>query len=214
MVDPTFAAAFIDSTDSLVWSGDKIFGKKLRKFSLWHRVLLRTIESPLVTGKMIMLKDLRTAVGICSQGYGNTRINKPWLIPFLIYTWATLRMILWPFRQGETYRQSALRKYAMRFVEYTGDYLQEPEYAIHSPESKAKKPEVPRGRPPSELETIWDVIRHTGWSEQYVWNLPIGKVNWYRAMALKVDGCDLDFTDDKQRDFQKTLPPEFRHKKN
>jgi hypothetical protein len=216
MVDPAYAGALIDGRGD-DYSGCILLGVRLRKFCLWHRLLLRVVQSPLVTGKPITMFDIRVAVGICSTQFGDSKIRKPRLYPTLLFLRSLALTFLWPWRvKGpdgkERWHQRSLRKLALAFVEYTGDYKQEPEFAVIPPKSGSSSPEL-RGKAPPELEQAWLIAKHTGWSEEYVWNMPLGRSNWYRVLALKADGADIDFVDDNERKFRETVPPQFRHPK-
>jgi hypothetical protein len=38
-----------------------------------------------------------------------------------------------------------------------------------------------------------------------VWNLPPGRAQWYRTMALKAIGADVDFTTQEDREFEAAM---------
>ena len=222
-VDLTFAGAFIDGSSDASganWSNVRILGHRLRKFSLWHRVLLRTVESPFAKGKgNVTMWDIRVLVGICELPFGNSDVSHPWLMPFLLRLRAALSVLI-PFRgralPGQPNAQErALAALRDQVINYCGDYLQEPVYSIRPPETdgKARKSQLPAGRAPDELEQVSDIVGYTHWPQEYVWNMPIGQANWWRAMAIRAAGNDIDFVDSKDKAFQDKLGPEFRHKK-
>ena len=213
-VDLEFAAAFIDHSDSEEWSSHVVFGKRLRKFCLWHRLLLSTIESPLLNGGSVSLFDIRTAVGICRLRFGNSTVRKPLIGPALmllraIGTSAITRRSKDP--QGHNPLQRGLSRHTDAFLAYCGDYLQKPEYTvIPRPTAPGSAPRGRRGRAPEELELVAEIIQWSGWSERTVWEMPMGRINWYLMMARKLSGMDVDPIDDEEREFQKSAPEEFR----
>lgn len=218
-VDLTFSAAFIDQQDNLVWSGTRVLGVRLRKFCLWHRLLLRTIDSPFVRKGPVTLFDLRTAIGICRLKYGDSKIVRPWLGPFLMVVWLTLRGVLarllsrWkkPADPNDMNPlQKALARRVGAFLEYCGDYLQQPEYNIISPDNRATR--TRRGSAPDELEHISELVVWSHWPEAVLWQMPVGRANYYRMMARKAAGCDVDVTTPEEKAFQASLPESYKHR--
>lgn len=209
-VDLSFAGALIDNSRSLVWSDRRVLGLRLRKFCLWHRLLLRTIESPFVTGKEIRLRDIRVAVGICRTGFGRSMVRKPWLIPLLIWIRVIIVSLLPRRRPKEgdlNPMQKAILRHTEAFMSYCGDYLQEPKFSV-VPQEGAKD-RIPRGRPPAELEQVAQLIR-LGIDERRAWEMPVGLANYYRVCALQLEGVPVDFIDLEEQAFQSKLPKEYR----
>lgn len=212
-LDPKFAAAFIDGERGLHTSGTRILGVRLRKFCLWHRLLLRAIDSPfLVEKSMVTMLDLRRAVGVCRLRYGDSNIVLPRLIPFLVTVGVILRSL---FRRRSALRaekenawQRAIRAQCGAFLEYAGSYLQKPEYSIIPPKQSGTTA-MPRGRAPEELEHAGDLIRF-GFDEVRAWEMSIGAANWWRALAQRAAGCDVDFVTPSEKQFCARLPKEFR----
>ena len=208
-VDPILAGAIVDGSRSPVWSNTRILGVRLRKFSLYHRLLLKIIDSPFVTGKPILPVDLRRAVGICRLGFGDSCIRKPVLVPSVLFLWGILRALMIRAKPGELNPlQKALKRRCEAFVEYTADYLQQPEYAVIPP--KAASGMTPRDRAPDEIEHVAELIHWSHYSRETIWNLPIGEANWLRVFARRDAGVDVDFNNDSERAFQEMLPPEYR----
>jgi len=217
-VDPKFLAAWIDGQPDSEWSGTSIFGHKLRKFSLWHRTLLKAVDSPFMRKGSVALFDLRNAVGICKLKYPDSRIVRPKLGPFLMTLGLITRGLLSRQKPSTDPKvpnplQKALAGRITTFLEYCGDYLQEPEYTIIPPDIKGGGGRTPRGQAPDELQHASELIAWSGWSEDVVWNLPLGKASWYRAMARKAAGLDVDFITPAEKEFQAQLPESFRHGK-
>ncbi len=163
------------------------------------------------------MDDLRRAVGICRLRFGDSRIRKPILIPILIYIMAFFGTILFRRRKGHNTLQRALQKRAQAFQTYALDYVQKPEFRVIPSKSKTEA----RTRAEDEIEHVGELIVYTHWPERYLWELPIGRANWYRTLARRETGLDIDFQNgdkpvvenEEDREFQESLPDEFRRKK-
>lgn len=214
-VDLKYAGALIDGSELSTHSNSRILGIRLRKFSLWHRLLLRTVQSPFLGGKdaTVTLFDLATAAGICSLPYGNSKVRRPWLAPLIMQIKAILLTIWrWKTRKEENQFKRLFRKEVDTFLEYCSDYLQEPDFAIIPFEGDRKRPHTPRGKAPPEIEQVADIV---GWSKcsfEDAWNMPVGLSNWYRVIAIREAGTDVDFVTERERKFQEKLPKDFRFK--
>lgn len=181
--DTSLFAAFIDGGRR-----HRFFGVRMRPFCLWHLLLLQAVDSPFLRLGNVTLFDLMTAVGICRLHFGDSRICRPWVGPV---GWWKLS------------RKDGFRKEVVRFLHYTGDFLHKPEYAVHQrplPANAAPPPE--RHAAPETLSLAADIIGWTHWPEKIVWELPMGAVYWYRAMALRAAGADIDFVTPEDMDFQ------------
>lgn len=217
-MDPSFIGALIDGSPNAEWSTVRILGRRLRKFSLWHRLLLSAFQSPFVTGEPVTLRDLRIAVAVCSLAFPDSKTRLPWVMPFLSRLWLVVRAIVSRGKKdkgGDNVVQADLRKQVEAFVFYTKDYLQEPEYTVIPLESNGipSKPETPRGRAPEVMEHVAELIAFTHWDDKKIWNLPIGYANWLKVMAIKHKGADVSFVTEDERKFQAKLGPEYRRKK-
>lgn len=208
MVDPKFAGAFIDGSESQDWSSARILGVRLRKFSLWHRLILRAGESPFFTkDKYFDMHDLRTAVGVCRNRYGDSRIRRPRLTPFILW----FGRLIPGGRVGDLNRaQRILQKQADKFVFYCGDYLQEPDFAIINRESGPRAPTTPIGKAPRELELAWLLASQAGFTWEQAWNTPVGQAHWIEPLALRAQGVTVDFVNEAERQYQEQMPDEYR----
>lgn len=212
-------SAFIDGAPAGRWSGTRFLGVRLMRFSLWHRMLLRAVDSPFMTNGTLTLRDLRIAAGICRCEFGNSRIRKPWLMPALIYARAILGAFI-PFRTkstpGEPNRlQRALQRNAEAYLEYLGDFLAEPEYAVRRPQSSVQAdPKVPCGTFNEEFEHITELVLffHGALTLAQIWNLPVSAANYWRVVARRASGMEVDPVTDSEEEFMKTLPEEYRHR--
>lgn len=215
-----FFKAFIDGSDSSEWSDVWILGKRLRKFSLWHCLLLRAAESPLVGHGDVGMRDIQNAIAICRLQFGQSKIRRPKLMPAFIAIRATLTALASVFRFWRKVPQGTLPPYhealkrAMEaFVSYTGDYFAKPDLCIHTPPSPGT-PQTPRGRLPQEIEHVADLMAYPGLgiSEARAWNMPVSMANFYRPIAWRFRGVDCDFiTDAEERWCEENLSDEYRH---
>jgi len=213
-VHPTFAAAFIDNSDGGEFSPHRVLGRRLRRFCLWHRLLLRTLDNPLLVGGNITFFDIRTAIGVCCLRYGQSKVRRPWFIPALIMA-KTILVALLSRRpkddKGLNPYQRAMARIAEQFYAYCGDYIQEPEYSvIPKPGAKGER----RERAPEELETAASVIAFSGWSEDVVWNMSMGKVSWYVMMHRRMSGMDVDLLGEEELRYQEELREKLEKEKN
>jgi len=219
-VDQNFAAAWIDGAGDLEYAPTRLLGVRVRKFCLWHRLLLRVLQSPLMgSGERVDFFALRTAVGICRLRYGDCTIRRPWLVPALLTTKAVLASLLSFRRRVSPDEPNALQRaiaaQAEVILEHFGDYLQEPDASIIPHDlPKGATPQAPMGSAPAELEIACDIIGWAHWPEWKVWELPMGKANHYRTIALRTRGLLVDFHNEEQKAFEAQLPPEFKHTKD
>jgi len=217
-VDPVLAGAFIDCSRSQVYYSKRILGRRLKKFCLWHQFLLKTIDSPFMSGKPVTMRDLRIAVGICSLSPFDSDNRKPWLVPTLL----RLKALFAPRSrrkrpaapsdgtEGLNPWQRVLRRKTDAFLEYCGDYLQEPEYSVIPMKlSKSSTPDTRRGRLDECIEHAGELITW-GIPEQRAWSMPMGMANVYRIIARRAAGMDIDVITEEEREFMNQLPPEYR----
>jgi len=217
-LDPILLGALIDGSTDGKWATVKIMGVRVRRFTLWHKFLLKAVDSPFMSsGKPVAQWDLDTAIGICRLEYPNSNIIRPRLARARFKLGVIGKALFTrkkPTEGEDNVVQAAFREHVKDFLTYTADYLQKPEYAVIPFETSGPmKPQTPRGRPPEEIEQIADLVAWSHWDDAKVWNLPIGYANWLQAMALKAAGADLDFTTDSEREFRKDVPEEYRNGK-
>ena len=164
--------------------------------------------------------DIRNAVAVCCLEFPDSNIKRPWLRPTFGRYWLVTRLALStiilrkkPVQGEENIVQKGLRKNVDKFLFYTQDYVQQPEYAIIPIETSGPpaKPQVPRGRAPDDIEMVADLLAWTHWDDKKIWDLPLGYANWLRTMAIRDKGADIDFVTEKEREFRKTLPEEYKH---
>jgi hypothetical protein len=178
-LDPSLAGAFIDGGVS-----HRLLGVRLRPFSLWHLLLLQTLDSPFLRKGQVGLHDLRTAIGICRLRFGQSRVRRP-----------SLGLVL-------LCRKGAFHDAVCDFLSYTGGYLYKPDYSIVP--SKYSTPGKVSGAP-EIFRLASDVIGWSHWTEDHVWNMAPGRAQWYRSSALRAIGADVDFVSQADRDFEAAM---------
>lgn len=169
------------------------------------------------------MRDLRIAVGICRLMPFVSRVRKPWIIPFFIYTSAILAAFV-PSRlrsrkvreSRETGIQRALRKRIEAFLTYCGNYLQEPTFSIIPPELPGGKkpiPKTPRGRFHDAIEMTGELISW-GIDEYRAWSMPIGQARVCRILYRKSIGMDVDIDEPEEEQFRNEMKAFLEAQKN
>ncbi len=168
-LDENFAEAWINNTH-------KAFGWTLQPFSLWHKLILGSIDSPITRGDeedQVNATDIYAAASICRLSYP----HQPKRPRFPLLT--NLIKLTGPRR---------VAREVQKFVDYLTDYNSMPEFW-------QKKEEVTSGAntgPPEELSTV-TALMLLGMSEAEAWNCSIGKASWYSAAYTLFQGADIEF---------------------
>lgn len=178
--------------EALINSEHRILGRKLRPFCLWHLALLQTLDSPYLAAGKVEPFDLRTAVGVCSLHYGQSKVIRP--LAFI-----TSRSVT-RFEQASN-----------KFLAYIGDYLQRPEYTIVEPDRRGSG--TPLGPPPEVLQIVDDVMFQRNITERQAWEMPIGLAYWYQAMTVK-RVYNTDFMTPEEKEYQRKLKEHLAKKAN
>jgi hypothetical protein len=89
-----------------------------------------------------------------------------------------------------------------RFLQYTGDFLQLPEYAVEENSSSSSDRRTP---PPEPLMVACDVMREVGCDECRAWEMPLGMARWYSIMYARDQGAQIDFINDDLRAEQQAM---------
>ncbi len=168
MLDELFAEAWINSTH-------RVLGLRLHPFSLWHRFQLAVIDSPVLAGTKVEPIDLERACRVCQLVY--PEVISP-------------RIKWWSFRWRLAGRdfQTEIQKLGA----YFDDHWSIPKF-VPPIRKKGDMPESINHPPPEEIRIISAVLTMTGWSEEKVWNMPIGQAYWYAAGHWYQTGMELDF---------------------
>ncbi|MEA3208370.1 MAG: hypothetical protein QOE70_1427 [Chthoniobacter sp.] len=185
-LDPSLAGAFIDGGIR-----HRLLGVPVFRFSLWHLLLLQALDSPFLRHGEVGLFELRTAVGVCRLRFGQSRVRRPWLGPLTL---------------ARLCRKGGLRREVCEFLSYTADYLYKPEYSIRAPRLPPGASTGPQSNgAPEILKLAGDIIGWSQWPEAYVWELPPGRAHWYRALAQRAMGADVDFVTPEDREFNEAM---------
>lgn len=195
-MNPELGAAFICARRHRVLGvplGPGTWWRRERPFSLWHLFLLQTLESPFARQGAVSLEDLRTAVGVCRLRFPDHHVRRPRL---------GLRTLYRLMQRG------GLEREVLAFLAYAGDYLAKPQFAIRPidvprmPGAPAPAPRMPGTPAPELLRIVCDVLDLTKWPEEKVWNMGVGRAQWYRVEALRLRGLDVDFGSDHEAQFE------------
>ena len=178
-----FAEAWINSEH-------KVFGYKLKPFSLWHKFLLQVYENPLIEGSSksrdITINDMVSAVQIFRLSYPQTPSpNKTWIkIRFFLRSWD-------------------VQKEVVGLRDFFNDFLSFPEFWE---KQKDKTEDIVKGGggPPDVLSTASSCMSF-GFKEKEAWDMPIGKAYWYSSMKAVHLGADLDFVTATEEEMQENI---------
>lgn len=167
--DDRFVEAFANKTH-------KVFGVRLRPFSLWHQFNLEIAQSPLLLGAALTPLDLLRAVRICSSSW-NPEFVTPDLRPpgFLRGMWQIGR-----FSFVEEVR---------KFEAYYNDFNTGPKFWANGHKGKM-------GGGPRDVDEVLETACHLemkGYDSAEVWDMPIGVARWRSAVVSKLEGSDLQF---------------------
>ena len=153
--------------ESWVHVPHKVLGRELKPLSILHLIWLYNAESPLViTNKNVTMEDLEIAVLICSN------CTNEGILAALNAKENGIRLrISNYFWRRQNRRKRSLQLELRRFLTYNDDFMALPKFMPREGESDEKLPWL--------LVHMANLIKATGWDEQEVLNMPIGKVLWY-----------------------------------
>lgn len=169
--DPAFREAFENVQH-------RLFGLELKPYSLWHRLCLEMMNSPVLTGAPVSAMDLYAVARVCQSSFGP--------IPSFRGAAGWFGRLLLRFR----FRRYSLPQELGRLQEYIGDFESGP---LFWPDEGGSVKTPKCAEMDQLLELAAHVIRETGWSQETIWNMPIGQVRWYSAAFLKLEGRDVPF---------------------
>jgi hypothetical protein len=166
VLDEIFGEAWVNSTH-------RVLGKKLLPFSLWHRFQLSLLDSPVLNGQNIQPIDLERAVDACRLVYPDS---------------VSIKIRLFSFRWRLAGRNFGIE--CQNFGAYMHDYFSIPKFL---PSVKKYHQTEINHPPPEEIRIFSAISTMTGWTEEKIWMLPIGKAYWYAAGHWYQSGRELDF---------------------
>jgi len=165
-----------------------VFGRRLKPFCLYYQFWLSSIESPILSGEQVSITDLELAVRICSADYGKAPKSVPTkvsLFGHLVWWWRLLR-----------YNPSTEFK---KFQNYLEDQFAPPEVKSTGGDKTVNKGGS-QEMLPSELSLACSVIKHTGWCEDKVWTMPLGRAYWYSAGFNCLESPDFKLVTQEDKD--------------
>jgi hypothetical protein len=176
--------------ESAVNAPHKVLGRNLKPFSLLHYLWLEHVESPFVhTDKPISRADVELAVLICSCDSSNAiqaRLKSS-------QSWVSRILAAWFRRKGN------LKTDVASFLTYHEDYFCPPEY-ITKKDGTFYVENIPW-----LLNLATYIIRETGWSEETVWTMPLGKLFWYDASLRYLKSGEAHIVTDAERAAEEAL---------
>jgi len=174
-VDPRFAESWINDRHT-------VLGFELRPFCLYYRLLFEVTESPFLTGAPFSIVELSAAVRMCRMDFGDWIRTKP--LSF-IDKWRLSRLS----------NRFDLGTEANKLEAYLCDHFSPPEF-WHKAQGSS------HGLPPETASLAAQLINATGWTEERVWMLPIGKAYWYSALFAKIGGAELRFVSETEDELE------------
>lgn len=153
-----------------------ILGVKLPPFKVGHLLLLDRVESPYVTGLDRRQEDLLTAIYIAAQSYTKASENL-WRKMSMAWRW-------WTFRQAD--KLNAKHDYFLR---------EDEKFAAMLTLARGGVPQVyhdvegEKTHAPYAMILIGDLMRHFGYSESEVLEMPLLKANYMREKMLLDEGA-------------------------
>ncbi len=230
MLDETFARGFVhelapDFTPGDPWSAHRVLGLPLRPFCLWHRLMLETIESPLldpravVSGSGFKVSGPSTAPQT-GDAQPETRNQKPETFITPADLKRAVAVCRCRFRQWQVLAPLTFRDHLRTahggfaremdaFNAYILDFTSRPDYSIKTPGNPRPSGGGSVGQPPETFRQVAELIGWSHWQAQVCWELPVSEVEWYLAQAVTERcgalGSQVDFLTAEDREFQRQL---------
>lgn len=175
----------------------RVMGRRLRKFTIYHRFWLEAMRSPLVMGGEVSMVDLELASRVCASGYGDVEgviergVGGWWS---LAGWWFALRcFFLDPVREAAGWRG------------YLEDHVCGPN--THHGVEASRDGRVYEDFP-GVMDQVCAVIRATGWEPEVVWSLGPGEAEWYMAGVYRLRGVDMKVKTEHDEEFEEELAKE------
>lgn len=154
-----------------------VCGRLLETFSPYHYLLLKAIQSPLSDPDGINRPaDLLAAVAACRNQFGTPISIKP-----------TFRDLVWRLRMDRN--PQLFKREIVKFSRWMTSHSSGPRFW-----------EITSGGPctreltgPNILTLIVPVIMKTGMSEETVWNMSLGRLQWLSAEISEIEGSTMRF---------------------
>lgn len=162
----------------------KVCGRNLQTFTLWHHLVLSSINSPVALGgPNISIPDLLLAVRVCGLKYGEQQI-KP-----------TIKDVFW--RLKLTRNKKRFREEASKFYAWMSLQCSPPRFYRGGNTGGVTKG-IESG--PRCLGLACSLMYRGGVNEHDAWNSSLGKALWMDVQFAQLEGIQLRFLDDADLD--------------
>lgn len=173
----------LDERFLLAWfcRPSRFLGRTVFPFSLGHFVVLEALKSPLLDpDAKVMPEDLVLAVAVCSRRDAFSPLPKP-----------TLR------DKWESWR---LRRNSNKFVKQASAFFSWMAECRTGPDIMADD-DLPKTNciAPWPLEVAAVLLKHGKFSEVEIWEMPVGRAEWYYVMLSRVMGAEVSIISDALR---------------
>lgn len=191
----------MNSTDaffeSFVNVSHSLLGIKLKPFSLLHLIWLNQIGSPLViTDKSCDLRDVELGALICSSSSNEEIFKKIGEQK----GFRRIRRILWHRKNRETKGEKEfLIRQIECFFKYQEDYVSLPRFHHDDAEGESNE------KLPWLLTLAASVIKTTGWSEDTVFSMPLGKLIWLNLAFNYLETGKSNVVSDKEEQAEEAI---------
>jgi hypothetical protein len=163
-----------------------VLGIKLQPLCILHFLWLQHLESPLIqTDKPATIEDLELAVIVCSS-LSNEEILAKLSTPALL-SLERLKRLMW----HRSNRKADLKAELLKFIAYQDDYCSLPAFMGNDGNTIDEKL-------PWLLLYQAALIKSTGWSEQEVVTMPLGKVVWLNTAFGYLNSGECSVVSDKE----------------
>lgn len=172
-----------------------VLGRRLHPFCLNDALILSLAESPFLLGSDASIRygltDLQLAVKICSTPAGiflNARLDREWFVGLRSAWWTT------------QCKRMDFSEQCQRFVNYIDDFNSAPE-TWHDDDDAGDG----KLRAPWVLANAVFLIRHTTFTPEQVWTMPLGMSLWYCATLSEQLGSKIQIVSEEESEGMKEL---------
>lgn len=189
--------------EAFAHTGHRVMGRRLRRFTLRHRLWLEVLESPLVGGGECAMTDLELASMVCAIPWQKLDDRVPRLLDKEWWARPLRWYRKWRFALGCLVRR-ADRQYA-GFQAYLMDHGCPPAGYYEQKIEEAEKV-------PGVLSLVTGLMRGAGMGLE-VWGLSPGEGEWYLAGVFMHRGAELPIKTPHDEEFEEGLRRERAGKK-
>ena len=180
--------------ECLINSKHTLLGIDLTPFCLLHLLWLTHIESPFIeTANNITLADVELAAIICSSSTSEQILER--IQERKLSLLKKIKSVLWRRRN----KQRDLRQEVLAFLDYQNDYLALPRFQSR-PETEEHNEVIPWF-----YSIACHIMKETGWSEQTVLTMPLGKLHWLSLALVYQATGETNIKSDKEAFIEQVL---------